>query len=76
MPKFYFSCGQIHRHDVGGGKVWDKDSLIEVNAERADLACIFVQSRFGPKYASDYPEKELPELLKFAKNGIVAKFKA
>ena len=36
MQEFFFTCGQSHVHQIGGGKVWDKDSVLQVNAENED----------------------------------------
>jgi hypothetical protein len=78
MPKFYFTCGQIHSHKCPGTKaeIWDKDSLIEVEAPTEDDTVKFVYAMFGMRWANVYPESELPELLKFAKRGVVAKYDA
>ena len=59
MAKFYFSCGQTHSHDLGGGEVWDKDSLICVEAEIEDDALAFAFNRFGIRWSSCYSEKAL-----------------
>lgn len=52
--KYYFSCGQIHRHELCGGLVWDKDNLLEVVAEDADSAQNLVIKYFGFKWANRY----------------------
>ena len=71
MPKFYFTCGSAHCHVVGG-KTWDKDSILEVNSVDYDTARRFVFEQFGDKWAFQYDESDLEDLLKFFKGGIVA----
>lgn len=74
--KHYFSCGQQHTHIVPTKKrvVWDKDGLIEVEAETPERAERFVYSVFGHRWSNQYPESELTEILPHFPNGIVAKF--
>lgn len=69
-----FTCGQNHRHSISPNHTWDKDSLIEVKAQTYDEAVRFVQERFGLQYASDYPESERDDLLRYMRNGVVAKY--
>lgn len=71
MKKFYFTCGQIHIHKLENGKVWDKHSMIEVQAETENKAVAFVFEKFGQKWAAVYDE---PQGLEFAANGIVASY--
>jgi len=33
MKSYFFTCGQRHRHALPNGKVWDKDSVLQVVAE-------------------------------------------
>lgn len=74
--KNYFSCGQQHTHKMpfGSNVVWDKDGLIEVEAETPERAALWVHSVFGRRWSSQYSEEELTETLPFFPNGIVAKF--
>jgi len=56
MKDFYFSCGQSHRHELPGGKVWDKDSVIQVKARTAGDAMAYVNRHFGNQWARCYTE--------------------
>ena len=70
MPKFYFTCGQAHAHVIGG-KTWDKDGLLEVEALDYEAAREFVFSLVGNKWSFQYTENELDDLMPYFRNGIV-----
>jgi len=53
---FFFTCGQKHSHDAGGGAIWNKDSVLQVNAYSEELAREFVFNTFGNKWAFCYAE--------------------
>jgi hypothetical protein len=59
MQEFFFTCGQSHVHQIGGGKVWDKDSVLQVNAENEDLARKKVFDMFGPKWSMSYTKETI-----------------
>lgn len=66
----YFTCGQVHSHEVQEGKVWDKDSVVQVTADCEDDAVSFMLDMFGNEWASWYFSKE--NALEYSPNGIVA----
>ena len=72
MGKWYFACGQVHRHEIGGGKVWDKDSVIVVEAANEQDAVAFVFNEFGRKWSGVYADFDNIE--KYYKKGVVATF--
>jgi len=54
MSTYFFTCGQSHRHEIGGGKVWDKNSVLQVNAKNEDTAKAKVFALFGAKWSMCY----------------------
>lgn len=54
MCTYFFTCGQTHRHEIGGGKIWDKNSVLQVNAKNEDSARAKVFSLFGAKWCMCY----------------------
>ena len=72
MRKFYFTCGQAHRHVIDANRVWDKDSVISVTATTEDAAREFVFARFGNKWAFIYTEADLD--MCYYSRGLVAEF--
>lgn len=73
MGKWYFTCGQIHRHELADGKIWDKNSVIVVEAETEQYATDFVFDVFGRLWSGIYDDFENIE--KYYKNGIVHTYK-
>lgn len=71
LKPFYFSCGFIHRRELESGAIWDKDSLIQVNAPDGNTAYHFVLEKFGSKWGNIYETKPSME---FVKNGVVGIF--
>jgi len=71
MAKWYFTCGQIHRHKIES-KVWDKDSVIVVEAETEQIAVDFVFSLFGTAWGGVYGDFE--NISRYYKNGIAETF--
>ena len=71
MPKFYFTCGQKHSHTING-KTWDKDSVLEVIAEKENNAIEVVFSLVGPQWAFCYTEEVMTdeEIKTYYPNGI------
>ena len=59
MQEFFFTCGQSHVHQLGSDKVWDKDSVLQVNAENEDLAREKVFEMFGPKWSMSYTKQTI-----------------
>ena len=59
MGKHYFTFGQAHVHRVNG-KTFDKDCVIEIEAESCVAARQIMVDNFGQKWASQY--KELPDM--------------
>lgn len=70
MEKFFFTCGQSHVHQLSGGKVWDKDSVLQVNAENETAARDRVVRLFGLKWSMSYTEEEIS--MEYYQNGICA----
>lgn len=54
MSVFYFSCGQIHRHKLPSGRIWDKNSLLKVEAKNDDDAMEIVSALFGAEWGMCY----------------------
>ena len=59
MESFFFTCGQSHAHQIGGGRVWDKDSVLEVYAENENAAREKVFELFGPKWSHCYTKETI-----------------
>lgn len=76
MESYFFTCGQSHIHQLGGGKTWDKDSVLQVNAENEDLAREKVFSLFGPKWAMCYNADEIKKSMHYFPKGICAVIQA
>jgi hypothetical protein len=55
---FYFTCGQTHVHSVGGGRTWNKDSVLQVNAPDEESAREKVFELFGGAWGFCYDDKE------------------
>ena len=72
MEKFYFTCGQKHRHIIHARKVWDKDSVISVKAKDEDAARDFVFGRFGDQWSMCYDESTMD--MSYFPSGVVAEF--
>ncbi len=53
MPKFYFSFGQSHAHSVNG-RTFDKDSLVEIEADNSGNARRTMFETFGGKWSMQY----------------------
>ena len=53
--KNYFSCGQSHTHKMplNSNVIWDKDGLIEIEAETPERAERWVNAIFGPPLPRD-----------------------
>jgi hypothetical protein len=54
MSAFYFSCGQIHRHKLPSGRIWDKNSLLKVEAETLERAEDIAVHNFGAAWSMCY----------------------
>lgn len=72
MKKFYFTCGQSHRHIIDAKRVWDKDSVISVSASNEDAAREFVFTKFGDKWSFVYTEDEIN--MNYFPRGVIAEF--
>ena len=70
MRTFYFSCGQNHRHYIGHGKVWDRNSLLAIEAETIEQAEEKITERFGNKWSMSYGELQ-KDYLEHWPNGII-----
>jgi hypothetical protein len=68
MNAYYFTCGQSHSHDTGGGKVWNKASVLQVNAESERLAREKVFSLFGDNWSMCYGPDDIS--MEYYPNGI------
>lgn len=62
MSKFYFTFGQAHVHSVGG-RTYDKDCVVEIEAEDSDEARTRMVEVFGQKWAFQYDN--LPDMSYF-----------
>jgi len=54
MSTYFFTCGQSHSHDTGGGKIWNIDSVLQVNAKNEAAARKKVFGLFGDKWSMCY----------------------
>lgn len=70
MSSFYFSCGQQHRHVIDATHVWDKNSLLQVQAEDEDTARDFVFKKFGDKWCFSYHEEDFLNIIEYFPGGI------
>lgn len=79
LHKFYFTCGQKHRHELDNGHVWDKDSVVKVEIDSRDMldasqrAYNFIIKTFGAQWAEFYHADNF-NLEIFAKDGIAATY--
>ena len=73
MHRFYFTCGQVHQHVIEG-KVWNKDSVLQVKAKSEEAARDEVFSRVGDKWSMCYVPAEMD--LEFFPNGICCEITA
>lgn len=74
MESYFFTCGQIHCHVVSPGVIWDKDSVLQINAESEDAARAKVFSMFGDQWAACYTSEDIS--IEYYKNGICDIFEA
>lgn len=58
----------------GSNVIWDKDGLIEIEAETPERAEAWVNAIFGRRWSMQYSEAELTETMPFFPKGVVAKF--
>lgn len=70
MKPFYFTCGQSHSHDMGDGRVWDKNGVLEILASSWDLATFYINANFGRNWCNQYDSIESVGM-DFYPNGIV-----
>ena len=56
MNKYYFTFGQSHSHAYGG-ITYDKDCVIEIEAENAGEASQKMFDTFGEKWSMQYDNK-------------------
>jgi hypothetical protein len=62
----YFSFGFDHAHAIAGF-TYDKDVLVKITAD--DPRKVMFDT-FGPKWAMQYDEDELPDLLHYFPRGV------
>ena len=55
MRKFYFTFGQSHAH-AHGGNTYDKDCVVEIEAENSGCARELMFEAFGAKWSMQYDE--------------------
>lgn len=54
--KFYGTFGIGHRHEING-KVFDKDTIIEMECDTNNESASMMQKKFGVKYCTTYSEQ-------------------
>lgn len=59
MKNFYFTCGQSHAHRINANTIWDKDSVLKVEAPDEDTAREKVFMVFGPKWSMCYTDETI-----------------
>lgn len=69
MKKYYFTFGQAHVHSVNG-KTFDKDCVVEIEAEDAMKAREIMLETFGQVWAFQYDSLEAVDM-SFYKRGIM-----
>ncbi len=66
MTTNYFTFGQDHAHAVRGF-TYDKDVIVKITADDPRQVMF---DNFGPKWAMQYNEDELPDLLPYFPRGV------
>jgi len=66
MKTNYFTFGQNHAHSLRGF-TYDKDVIVKITAE--DPRAVMFEN-FGRRWAMQYDESELPELLPYFPRGV------
>ena len=66
MATSYFTFGQSHVHSVDGF-TYDRDVIVKITAENPRDVMVSV---FGRKWAFEYEEGEIPDLLHWFPRGI------
>ncbi len=56
MSKFYFTLGYGQEHDLGDGRVWDRQGMVTVEAENEEDAIGEIVHRFGRRWCNVYNE--------------------
>jgi len=69
MSSYFFTCGQCHIHRINGA-VWDKNSVLQVNAKSEEAAREKVFSLAGPKWSMCYGPDDIK--MEYYPNGICA----
>lgn len=69
-----FSLGQNHRHDLGGGLIWDCNGLIQVTGPNLDEIRAWVINRFSDQWSMVYEAAELENIEQVWPKGVVASF--
>lgn len=59
MKKYYFTFGQIHTHSING-KTFDKDCVVEIEAESREEAREKMVEVFGIRWSHQY--EKLPDM--------------
>lgn len=67
MKKWYFTFGQAHAHSIGG-VTYDKDCVVEIEADTSVDARKIMFDTFGDKWAFGYDTK--PQM-KYFPRGII-----
>lgn len=71
MKTFYFTCGQSHRHDIGGGRIWNCNNVLAVNADNELQARGEVCSFAGLRWSMVHESLESVDM-QYYPGGIVA----
>lgn len=70
MPNFYFTCGQVHSHNLPyQNKIWNKDNVLKVVAPDHLIAKKYINANFGNKWSNVYDDSTLE--ISYFKGGIV-----
>jgi hypothetical protein len=69
MSRHYFTFGQVHVHSVNG-KVFDKDCVVQIDADDADKAREIMVEHFGQKWAFQHSQGHPPDMT-FYPRGII-----
>ena len=68
MSKYYFTFGQVHAHSVNG-KTFDKDCVVEIEAEHSEDARATMFEHFGAKWHRRF---DSPPDMSYYPRGVIA----
>lgn len=70
MAKFYFTFGQIHRHEING-KIFDKDCVAEIEAENHEEARGIAHEAFDGRFCFSYARLSDVKVTEYYPRGVI-----